>query len=159
MSASHPLQTLQAEPWPRNLGAMSTFLEAVTREAEVLLKNYGLQPRALAANDVLLVGSKYALRFRVDRDGVTASYVDADSGATTEYELFGFLSRERGERLVFEPKRPAPANETAASLAALVRHLRAAGEDILSGDKDWQAEHGFAVLVPSLAKSLPELAS
>jgi hypothetical protein len=136
---------------------MSPFIETVERETAELCNTYRLSPRVLSANDVLLVCSEYALRFRVDRDGVSTTYIDPAGDELQSYELFGFLLRERRDQLTFATTRPTPSDEVRAEVAAMVRHLFAAGKDILAGEKDWQSRHGFVGPATELAASLPEL--
>lgn len=134
---------------------MEHFVEIVERETETVCGTYGLTLRALSVVDVLLVGSSYALRFEVDRDGVALSYIDAVGEELRSYELFGFFMRERRDRLTFAAHPPEPGDEIGAEVTAMVRHLLGAGADILSGQKAWQSQHGF--VVPARGLTLTEL--
>ena len=134
---------------------MEPFVEIVERETETVRRTYGLTLRALTVVDVLLLGSSYALRFEVDRDGLALSYIDAVGEELRSYELFGFFMRERRDRPTFATHPPEPSDEIRAEVTAMVRHLLGAGADILSGQKAWQSQHGFAV--PARGLALTEL--
>jgi len=155
ISQIDPLRTLRVAAFRINLRLMESFVEIIERETETVRGTYGLTLRALTVVDVLLVGSSYALRFEVDRDGVALSYIDAVGDELRSYELFGFFMRERRDQLTFAARRPEPSDEIRAEVAAMVRHLLVAGADILSGQKAWQSQHGFAV--PARGLALTEL--
>lgn len=132
---------------------MHSFADIVEREASVLSAAHSMRLRVVAANDVLLLAERFALRLRLDRDGVSLTYVDREGGDLRGYDLFGYLWRKRRTRLRFDEGKPKPEDEVRAQVSALVRHLLTAAEDILEGKKDWQADYGLAPF------SVSELAS
>ncbi|MDO9473410.1 MAG: hypothetical protein Q7J28_10180 [Caulobacter sp.] len=128
-----------------------SFLDLVTREAADLMAAHNLEPVGRTPADALLVGPSYSLWFQSDRDGVSLTYVEVHTGEPRGFDLFSYLWRRRHDQLAFASERPDQENEVEAAVQSLVRHLRSAGRDILSGEKAWQMDYG---LPPS---NLPEL--
>jgi hypothetical protein len=122
-------------------------LDAILRQEwrDLLLKFHLFTCPASGENTAYVKGSALLIQVLATRDGVDLTYVDQSEPRLALYSIDGLLLRIRRDRLQFSSSRP-PSHSfqdfTRISLAALARHLRAAGQDVLRGERGWMAEHG-----------------
>lgn len=94
----------------------------------------------VSSSEVLLRADSYTLDVYADRDGVSIVYFDKTSKPLSGYNVLLFLINKRRSALTFSDVEPASngyTNFIKNGLDVTAQHLRNAGEDILSGSKDW----------------------
>jgi hypothetical protein len=129
----------------------AALLNAVKSELASSLAEYGLTLARISTDRVLLRGSSYVLSFFVDREGVYLLYFDLATENRSGYNLYLFLFERRYRQLAEpRPRDPSEKNDRVRlEVEALVRHLVTAGEDILSGGKEWIKEYQWPPIDPT----------
>jgi hypothetical protein len=122
-------------------------LDAVLRrEWRDLLRDFDLSTCPdTRENTTYVKGATLMIQVLATRDGGDLTYMDQSQPGLALYSIDGLLLRVRRDRLQFASSRP-PSHSfqdfTRIDLAALCRHLRTAGQDVLRGERGWMAEHG-----------------
>jgi hypothetical protein len=71
---------------------MKKFDEKVKEVVRNVCDQWGLRVVVAADNDILVIGSGFALRFYLDRDGVSLTYLKRKENGVFEYALGHFLA-------------------------------------------------------------------
>ncbi len=113
---------------------------------------HGLTLIEVSENEVLLKSRDYAIDIIADKDGVSVIYFDTLSSPAKGYNVFLFLANKRRNSLVFSTNKPQTKSYTEfieSELGSLAQHIRNAGQDILSGSKDWIKTYSWPIVRPS----------
>jgi len=112
----------------------------VKKVMDDIITSYSLTLFSKDDNEVQLKSSTYIMDVIANRDGVSIVYFDITQKPIKGYNVFLFLANKRREQLDFVKDKPITnsyAEFIESEIHALAGHLRKAGQDILSGSKDW----------------------
>ena len=117
-----------------------------------LIATNGLGLVEISDSEVLLKSDAYTIDIVADRDGVSMVYFDKSAGPVKGYNVFLFLINKRRNLLIFSAGKP-QANSYAefieTEISSLAQHLRNAGQDLLSGSKEWIKGYSWPIVSPS----------
>lgn len=116
------------------------LLTVVQKSMSDIVALYGLSVVEVSSSEVLLRAGSYTLDVYADRDGVSMVYFDKTSKPCLGYNVLLYLINKRRSALTFsgvEPQSNSHADFIENGLKAIAQHLRNAGDDILSGSRDW----------------------
>ena len=106
-------------------------------------KKYALIYSIDSDNEIRLLGDKYIIRFVLDREGISTTYVDLDSSLLYDIELFMVLTR-KAHLAPASPEQGEP--QDAFECKRVIDLIEQAGRDILNGGQDWRKEYEWPPL-------------
>ncbi|MGA7440502.1 MAG: hypothetical protein WBW32_20460 [Luteibacter sp.] len=123
-----------------------------------LISIYALDLVEVSSNEVLLRSSTYTIDVVADRDGVSFIYFDTTLTPVKGYNIFLFLVGKRRDKLAFAKSKQAAKSYSdflESQVRSLSRHLHGAGQDILSGSKEWIQSYSWPAI--SAASEIADL--
>lgn len=123
-----------------------SFPEIVSNQLSDLIEKYCLEVTALSESQVLLRHCLYSIVVYAERDRVEMIYIASEDSKQAGPNIFEYLITKRRHLLSFSlPSTTGSYSDFLRNrVASLAGHLRAAGRDILEGDKEWLKGYSWA---------------